>query len=386
MNEKLKPVPIRELRETDYKENLFVVVDDGTKTYKLNLKNLPFPETPSPPEPEIFPDAFRRGKARTMHIGMNCTPHEGKWINDYDYDKGVQSRNQDGIYKNYSHALRNSIIIGECEFSTPTCANYGNSNNHAPTWMNEFAYTLNDAKNWTGKTDVDFLDFQRFMGGWYYFAEGGRAWAYPENWLITDAATNAVETNWLLPTLDQMAQLIGLCPRTTGNVFEDFKDFVMVAKEDHPTEYNLRYYKNISGFSMRPLGAKPNSTAEAYGTMQNVDLQLRNAQRMGILTMTVGGVQGLIFGGTGYSAHGAQVYLCRQLTRDELGYELYYDEPNDKIIMSSDNLSLPSVEVGLLRGCALRYANREHKKICASLSDMKKECTEIISNITYLGF
>lgn len=379
-----KKIAIHELPLTPYVRGMYVVVDRLTSSGVYETCRMCLDDFISACSSSPLPDPFERGADRMLHVGLNCTPHEGQWLNDDDYDLGEKTRSQVGAYQNYSHCKRKSIIVGEYEFTNPICVGYGDGNNSAPAWLSYLGYNSSDIEKWIGRK-IDYYQFQRDFGGWFYPSdEGVRAWLDRSNWLVTDVVSGRVETDWVVPSVSVFEGLIGYTPRSGEDLFEDVKNFLIASKNDYSFDLNVFDYSNISGLGLRPLGSKPNSTLGSYGTLQNVDVQLSNGCRFGLLTSSVGGHSGIVFGGSGYSAHGAQLYLCRRLGSSELGYELYTDIDGDRVLVSSEELTYPVLGEGYLRGVALRYLNREKKQVCLPLSKLQAEVDSIKKKVIYL--
>lgn len=83
----------------------------------------------------------------------------------------------------------------------------------------------------------------------------------------------------------------------------------------------------------------------------------------------------------GSTYHLASVRLCRRKTSQELGYQLYADSVNDKVIVTKWNDAAPIVNkivlepipIGRLRGVCVRHLNKSKTLVLASLSSLQSK-------------
>ena len=221
---------------------------------------------------------------------------------------------------------------------------------------------------------------------------------------------------WRTPEYEDMMQLIGQAPRTTDNIFLDIMNFLGANSDTDNLPYNFKHtYEGISGLNLYPLGAKgggykgegqkpplvhPIENSYIDGTGETINgFGMYSAIHIGEWNDIIGKnthkrllfVSGNVFGGPeviridpGYpnAVQSAQVRYCSKKSDEELGYKMYIDENNDKILILDFPLSevdqktvesLKELPKGLLRGIALRYTNREQRQVCNSLSEIKNE-------------
>ena len=79
------------------------------------------------------------------------------------------------------------------------------------------------------------------------------------------------------------------------------------------------------------------------------------------------------------SGHNSGARYCRIKTVAERGYKLVVQDNKVLIVDPSDErIDMP---IGMERGIALRYMNREHKKVLKSYSAIQAEATELLGTI-----
>lgn len=217
------------------------------------------------------------------------------------------------------------------------------------------------------------------------------------------SAVDLVDPNWDILDKTSVLQMIGLAPGANatnkGAFFGAIRNFFWVdwdtvKQSDVPfSEDKAKIYdsSNISGASWFPMGSKYNDSRSSYGVETSIILYLKNEKRFNIIKSGVGGIEpDTIIITENNSAHATLVYLCKTLSEEELGYQLYIDEANNKVLKVDFPLSekdkarvekLEKLPNGLLRGIALRYYNKAKDKICMCLSGLREEEEKINNNL-----
>ena len=378
----LIPKSILEVDTTISSKDMFIVVDekqpDGSyKTKKMLLDTILKPVEP-PVEEVILPDPYIKGEIFPCEIKINTKEHEGKWINDFTYPLGQKADNL---------IMNGEVVeVDEIYFTrTSLPLDYGSGTNHDPSWLNWLGYTDDMAKGFTGDK-LNKLQLLNYVGGWgYFFEEGTRAWNIPN--LITCQSNKLGNAKLVVPSYRYYEQVICQSPVTSPDIMQRFIDFAFMSEEENNLEIaHSMVGKGTSGLNLFPLGSKGNAKgATPYGFGWSCMLACNDGwERFNVLKEAVGGVKGLAFNN---GAHGLQVRLALVKTPEELGYRLYEDYDNDKIVMLSVNepTSLPELSIGGLRGVALRYANREKKVITKPLSFIIEEYSEIANQISFIA-
>ncbi len=194
-------------------------------------------------------------------------------------------------------------------------------------------------------------------------------------------------------TTAQLLQIIGEAPQPDDDYLKNIYDFIFVDKtndvSDNPvTQYNkFSGAKNTSGFSLFPSGSVQNTDSHATRPM-NVYMQ-DFGNRLALITKRDPSLSQVhitylqkspdireIASNRAF-AHGGQVRYARTKTASELKYKLVVE--GDKILFVSPSDSRADLETGIVRGVALRYANRGKKVITKPYSEIVGEANEISS-------
>lgn len=288
---------------------------------------------------------------------------------------------------------------------------------------------------------IDNESLIKNYGSPMYVTEGIWAWLsayYVKNkaWSIykKDNIGNWVEekdVSWKTLDLEDIYQLIGQAPRESGNFYTDIINFIGANAWEDDTPLSLPYdnNKNVSGFNLYSLGAKglgyfgeggdkpPLKSPIEDSYIDGVSEEFNGFGQYGALH--VGGaydwdttgivpqnnhkrilfISGNAFnqsrliridGGYPGAVQSAQVRFCRKKSDEELGYKMYINEAKDEVTMVDYPLSaadaskvsgLSELPKGLERGIALRYTNREHRKVLRKWSEIKAEAADIMSQI-----
>lgn len=221
--------------------------------------------------------------------------------------------------------------------------------------------------------------------------------------LFTDNTKSIdITDGWGLPTTDIILQLIGQLPRHhelngTGNRWDDIRNFFFPDKNtDIITNASSPWFKlsdnsttqNISGLGLFPAGKLPNENVRPLGVVDfGTSHVMPTFKRNGAISVTsfanAGSAlhrQGLRISSLIAYAHGGNIRYSRIKTAQELGYKLVIDEASDKILFVSPSDPRQDIPVGILRGVALRYSNRDHRVVCKSYSEIREEAEQLTTS------
>ena len=230
------------------------------------------------------------------------------------------------------------------------------------------------------------------LGIWYLKVNGGTDYAQVHDLcmgvVVNDYQEEIVDQGWDMIDNDVLLQLIGQAPHVDQNLFNAVKGFFWIdeksANDKMPIDKDI-FSANISGANWFPMGAKQNGGGAAYALGMAIIMHLKGNKRFNIILGGVGGfpAQSLVFNDdTG--AHGATVYYAKPLTDKELGYKFYIDTAGDRVLMLDYQASatgFAEMPKGLERGIALRYTNRQHRKVLRKYSEIQAEAEKIMSEI-----
>lgn len=82
------------------------------------------------------------------------------------------------------------------------------------------------------------------------------------------------------------------------------------------------------------------------------------------------------------SGHNGGIRYCRIKTVAERDYKLVIDTLEDKVLVVDPSDSRTDMPIGMERGIALRYMNREHRIILRKYSEIQNEAVELMNGIT----
>lgn len=331
---------------------------------------------------DILPDQYQKGKTDTVFISIPTHSVNGSGLLGYDYDNMVlqEGRPIERTYK--------TIVVGEYEWTQENLiVEFANT----LSWAN---LTQNQIETITGRNDIQPYQFRNVFGvllGWH--SQTSVYYTISKDPLDNSGVsffrnrgvlTNEFMTDWRLPDAASILQILGQAPRENGNVFEDFNDFIYTNQNNFGLGWNLLNRRNISGLSFTPLGIRNNaSNSKLEGVGETVGLQSPWLQHQHRIQNTSIGSQPKGIHTNLQSSYMTQVRYCRRLSDQELGYKLYVDDTEDKILMLDPEtvVGLDELQPGLERGIALRYANRQHKQILKSWSEIKAETAAIKTSV-----
>ncbi len=344
----------------------------------------PEPEDPEEPidpnpEPTLTPDPYKKGKASSVLINIGAKGDGSYGLTGWNYDtQKVELNNV--ITKTYK-----TIEAGEYIWTTENLRlKYGTYGSINMNWVNLTQADVDKfANEYLNGQKIPLEEFEQVFGTWVTLYDV--AMMYRNIYWGVPTGVNTFDHTWGLPTKEDIWQMYGQAPRTSGNVYEDIKDFLFASACDNKFGWtqNMFNRRNISGLTLTPLGMRESNQGGAiYGFGQVASLQ--TATWAGIETLSdrdLSGQGGII--SNPYSYHFTQARHRRPMTDQELGYKMYIDAASDQIQMLPYNQasSLPELAKGLERGIALRYANREHMKVLKKWSEIQAEATEIKSKL-----
>lgn len=204
----------------------------------------------------------------------------------------------------------------------------------------------------------------------------------------TDNTKTQKLTGWTQPSVADFAQLFAMADTLDYNGIVAFHG----VEKDNP-KYPFKndwqtIAKNKSGFSMIPCGSRNNITGiytnprRSCAFKTNVDngsiirVEVPLSMPASIIVDNNDNINS-IYPETSMKFHLVSVVYCRPLTNEELGYKMYIDRANDRIIVVTLNSPQPTnlteLEKGKLRGRAVRWLNAGKTKVIAPLSHIEKE-------------
>ena len=325
------------------------------------------------------PDPYVKGKTGSVLINIGAKGDGSYGMTGWNYDTQKVEQNN-VITKTYK-----TIEASEYQWTTENLRlKYGTYASINMNWVNLTQADVDKfANEYLNGQKIPLEEFEQVFGTWVTLYDV--AMMYRNIYWGIPKGDGTFDHTWGLPTKEDIWQLYGQAPRTSGNVYEDIKDFLFASACDNKYNWtqNMFNRRNISGLTLTPVGMRESNQGGAiYGFGQVVSLQ--TASWAGIETLSdrdLSGQGGII--SNPYSYHFTQARHRRPLTDQELGYKMYIDAANDQILMLPYNQasSLPELAKGLERGIALRYANREHLKVLKKWSEIQAEATEIKSKL-----
>lgn len=337
---------------------------------------------------DLLPDPFERGKKGSVHVWISEIGSEldGVLFQAWDFDTMQELPVNSGFQGTYK-----TIVIGEHDWmSDDLQAIYRHRWSTDYSWLNFTEENIdvfyNSYHPAADESRLNVLNFRKFHGSWFTLLPSAVSYTITEQYKVRDKKDGELLSGWLLPELDDIYQLIGQAPRTTGDVKRDVLAFVGCSKQDAPPNYETEWFdfcRNISGLKLTPLGGcEPSErgplTDNFYMFKKMSALRVRPYQQY--FQFSVNSLQY-----TNKLYHYTQVRYMRRLTAEEVGYRLVIDEPNDAVLMLAPDAvtELPELPVGMERGIALRYMNRAHRLILKKYSEIKAEAFDINNAIVH---
>lgn len=325
------------------------------------------------------PDPYKKGKTGSVLIHIGAKGDGSYGLTGWNYDTQKVEDNY-VITKTY-----NTIESGEYIWTTENLRlKYGRYGSVDMSWVNLTQADVDKfANEYLNGQTIPVEEFEEIFGTWVTLYN--EAMMYRNIYWGVPDGNGGNDHTWGLPSKEDIWQLYGLAPRTSGNVYEDIKDFLFASACDNKYGWtqNMFNRRNISGLTLTPLGMRESNNGGAiYGFGQVAALQTAEWAKIEVLAdRDLSGQSGII--SNPYSYHFTQARHRRPLTDDELGYKLYIDTANDRILMLSHTevSSLAELPKGLERGIAIRYMNRSAMKVLKKWSEIQAEATEIRSKL-----
>lgn len=204
---------------------------------------------------------------------------------------------------------------------------------------------------------------------------------------------------WKVPGLTDFTQLIGMLGKDLSE--DNLMQHLFVSPNDKDLTWQKSWVgatkcEDALGVRMLPCGHKLNNSLENNGRI----FQFGERMAFGLYGDPYGkevGAPAFYFNITHGAKTGTVVYdnvtnvpydesikfwqrnyrFCRPLTDAELGYRLYRDDANNKIVVAKIGDAAPAgateLPKGLLRGLAVRWMNEDRTKVMAPLSHLLSE-------------
>lgn len=373
---------------TDFDENSIMLLffpphltADGKGTNKWNTKlsdiDKVFIEEVYPGR-TVYPDTFAQGAKGNVYMTMPTYYSGGYGTMGYNFDERKQQ--ESGIIeKTYK-----TIIVDEYEWTTENLMiRYRNLWGTLYDFMNHTQAKVDAIAD--GKT-CPLPIFENTFGTWV--TEYGEARAYRDNYKFYTAKGGEEISGFNLPETADICQLLGIAPIEPNNtVYGNIETFLYASAEDldpavRPLVSHILGFKNTSGLTMTPLGFKENrddGTGVHYSFGYGFGLRMKSYARI----FAFSHISGIKVNTPLY--HFTQARYCRKRSDAELGYKMYIDQNNDKVVMLDVGVSangLPELPKGLERGIALRYANRDKRVVTKSWSEIQNEATQMKRSIS----
>lgn len=341
---------------------------------------------------------YEKGEEGSVFIQINANGN-GIEFDGYDFDKEQFLGYGQPILKTYK-----TIEIGEY------------------VWTQENLRLKNAFKKWLlinqeeidkelGNKTISLNKFEEKFGSWVSLDR--KLTAYKDNFKAYYKRDGLEQQGWDLPTIADFAQLFGQAPAISEDPVKNIMDFLGVPQAEVPGNTGNQWngYKNISGFSMTPLGRRhaleyPNTQYPKLWYSYGRESAFRLKDRpLGMILFSE--VQDYPVHVIDTLTHLCQARYTRKKTDEELGYKLYVDICNDEVVIKplgnqsrksqpdrysgltaifsgtgpainlksvrSGEKGLNELPAGLERGIALRYADHIEGKVNRKWSEIVAE-------------
>lgn len=319
---------------------------------------------------------YNKGKEGSVHISIAS----GVGFQAYDFDlmkaTGEEWGFVQGTYK--------TIDIGEHTYTSENLKTsyrwLWGSNLLWLNWTDENIAGI--TKSYDPRSDekpLSVTEFQKYYGNWFTLINEATSYMTPDYREFRNTKGGDIQEGWDLPSLTDMAQLIGQAPLKKGTILENVLDFVAAGDQENPnnveTEWNI--FSNTSGLMLTPLGSRNPGQDELskhiYAHKKLSKIKLREWEQ----TFTFF-VDYIAFSPKDY--HYTQVRFCRLKSDEELGYKIYVDKCNDAVILmdvkDSPDSEIPELPKGLERGIALKYLNVNTGVVIKTWNEIQEEAKE----------
>jgi uncharacterized protein (TIGR02145 family) len=383
-------------------------VIDGCESRRYNAEACPLP-TAKPETPPVAPPAGEHPalqlpdyvKPEPASVYLETAARYQTGGNDYDtppqqwkYANGTPIR---GTYRTQR--------IGEYEWLAQNVRMHP-SLSAGRAWA-QYANTQEIIDNYTlngGYGSMSLRQSEEYEGGWFP-ADGLTDEFFDATAFYADSSKSVRIDGWKRPSLSDWAQLLAMSDTLD---YEGVIRFLGV--EANSTEYPFGHdwagiAANTSGFAGIPAGSRQNAEGFLYRNprrsmafkmdyAQGSLLRIEPAQTgvpVNIFADNLSNINSL-YPGNSIKFYLASVRYCRPLSDSELGYKLYQDTANDKVIVTAHDApapgSLPELPKGRLRARAVRWLNADKTQVLAPLSQLLTEIAETTTGgkFRWLGF
>lgn len=418
MNETPKPIPISKLKENTFSDDMWIMVsrqEHGKwKSYRVPLWSI---KCDCDKKTTILPDPYEilpKNKRTIFHV-MDVVGTENQLshgITPCDYDRwNATDKDHDDIengYYPYMHPTRPGCYgthkIVDCDeisvFAQPLKYNLGRNPSQ---WVNgtDIRQSDLDGERFFQSRVTNLKDFNELYGGYYPWGNNttrGAVISGERYWRLYKDSTKAenISSGWDIITTNELLQLLGQLPRYNTDRWSDILDFFFCDKDSDictQGKSKLTNRKNISGITLVPNGKLQNVVnttsrpvaVDSFGsTAVMATKRIKHEEQIYLTSFADNGSpmhsKGVRISSAVAFAHGGNVRYSRVKTPEELGYKLIVDSVNDKVLFVPADDSRENLPIGMERGVALRYANREHRLVLKSWSEIQAEANELMTS------
>lgn len=233
----------------------------------------------------------------------------------------------------------------------------------------------------------------------------------------TEGFFETEEKGWTIPDRNDFLQLFGMVGKDLSYLNLRKNLFVKPIDTDIPWINNYpasEQCEDLLGVRFLPIGAKNNGVdigvngkdGEIYNYGQKIEFLTKDeissvngsspalwltdtnkAYERATVVWDIYNVTTSDAGGGSAQFWQKNVRLCKALSDEELGYRLWVDEDNDKILVTTLDDIQPEntieLDKGLLRGLAVRWMNEDKTKVLVALSKLQAEIEKTKNNGEY---